>query len=794
MDFPECCRVHHLDNFDDDDEEMTRSRRASQGTIDMSLFHGIGGGISTTNFLHDSGSVERGVLVHRGLRVRMGIDVGHCKRQLHPTTRTFRYKGSPIVYAKALVGAFPSGGVVAVTHRVQAELAGQMSLLKGSSLCHLGVHVISDKVRAKCSVFAIVPSDLEARLLRMKPLEVKFEIAPGYLSAPGVMPLAAVEDSSTQPLERPNEREPDASTKKPPIKRHTLSVHCHNNPNSRPLIIAFASLVLVEEMQTSAPNGVVGSRVGGGSSLSHVIQRFASGNGEMGADEQDGVGAQEGSVRRGVAYLTAMLGDSSIRSGMRSGASMSAAQRAPRASAPGGGSPPHLIIPSSAAGEGIDGASTLNLGPAGDDSVRSGPKDDSVRGGSRHSSRKGGVDDDMSIRSGKSYSHRFSVISNDPDAEGAATFRSLASPSTASRMSGLLSPATNPMMESLRTEAQRLAGPVIRMSLATTNGYECQEDEGNYMVAFDSALDATRWGAILCRIIDNMFAGRFSVAVGMHWAMPTSISPHVSSGRADYFGTIVNAAARVHSLASTRTCTYGRSTTIVTQATLDKLTETPSLFRDLSLDVGSNADSKSDEEPTNGGAAASGGGGDEAAAAAAKEKKIQTEIEEDLSASRGKSRNSRLSCATSTAPEFDNERSGGRANRPIDREAEGLPPIVPPDAPGSPGGEGNLQRGMLFNSLGKQRLKGFTKPIELFTATLPEELSFDLLRLEETIVELSKGKTGDMFDEENSDYDGSLHFWDGEKYAIKNNNSPGGGRDTPDRLTANSGLSDDDNI
>jgi hypothetical protein len=34
-------------------------------------------------------------------------------------------------------------------------------------------------------------------------------------------------------------------------------------------------------------------------------------------------------------------------------------------------------------------------------------------------------------------------------------------------------------------------------------------------------------------------------------------------------------------------------------------------------------------------------------------------------------------------------------------------------------------------------------------------------------VDLSQGKTGDMFDDETTDTGSSAYFWDGEKYAAK---------------------------
>jgi ammonia channel protein AmtB len=493
MSFPDCYEVYHLDSSEEDGLSHVDEDPAPSPSK---------GGLLTRWGGNDPTSTNRGVLIHRGLRIRMGIDVGHCKRLLHPTTRTFRYKGTPIMYAKALVNALPSGGVVAMTHRVQSEMAGQMSLSKGSSLCHLGIHVMSEKISAKCSIFALVPAELESRLLRMKPLEAKFEIAPGYLNAPGVTPKVALPvgldtSSSSRSWENWERGRTEDKASNKATTRNTLAVYCHNNPEARPIVVAFASLVLVEDMTTRTATTDMPRR------MSEVLFGFPGIEGDV----DDPGSPKEGSVRRGISYLSAILGDSVAR---RSGTGTSPRTSAPKVrvslSVPDFRTTP-VIVP-----EEIEQTSLYDTT------------------GSNHS-----------------------------------------------QASKMMSPVSRPVMQALRDEAQRLAGPMVRMSLAMTNGYECQEDEGCFMVAFDSALDAARWGAMLCRIIDSMFADRFSIAVGMHRAMPTSISPHVSSGRADYFGTVVNAAARVHSLAATSTKTKGRSTTIVSRTTFDQVQEAETL-------------------------------------------------------------------------------------------------------------------------------------------------------------------------------------------------------------------------
>lgn len=82
-------------------------------------------------------------------------------------------------------------------------------------------------------------------------------------------------------------------------------------------------------------------------------------------------------------------------------------------------------------------------------------------------------------------------------------------------------------------------------------GYECQEDNGCWMLAFDRMVNAVFFGLQLKSIIhkaeglmgnvdrDNMFK------VGIVSGPFTSMGPHRTTGMADYFGPIVNRAARV---------------------------------------------------------------------------------------------------------------------------------------------------------------------------------------------------------------------------------------------------------
>jgi class 3 adenylate cyclase len=94
----------------------------------------------------------------------------------------------------------------------------------------------------------------------------------------------------------------------------------------------------------------------------------------------------------------------------------------------------------------------------------------------------------------------------------------------------------------------------LRKQLLVLNppGYECQEDAGCWMLAFDRMAHAVTFGLNLkstlsnCDLLgdvdyENMFK------VGILSGPFTSMGPHKTTGMADYFGPIVNRAARVAS-------------------------------------------------------------------------------------------------------------------------------------------------------------------------------------------------------------------------------------------------------
>jgi len=89
------------------------------------------------------------------------------------------------------------------------------------------------------------------------------------------------------------------------------------------------------------------------------------------------------------------------------------------------------------------------------------------------------------------------------------------------------------------------------------SGYECQEDEGAFMLAFANMLDAAVFSILLQRKLTllpwpeellqrgpNQARG-LRVSIGALSGAYTSRRPHASTGRADYFGTIVNRTARI---------------------------------------------------------------------------------------------------------------------------------------------------------------------------------------------------------------------------------------------------------
>ncbi|KAG6617429.1 adenylate guanylate cyclase domain-containing protein [Phytophthora cinnamomi] len=96
---------------------------------------------------------------------------------------------------------------------------------------------------------------------------------------------------------------------------------------------------------------------------------------------------------------------------------------------------------------------------------------------------------------------------------------------------------------------------VARELLRKHNGYECQELQGDFMLAFFTPASAILWcGEFQLRIRQKFREWnmenenqelRFSMSMGIETGVPASVSPHKTSGRADYFGNIVNQTARI---------------------------------------------------------------------------------------------------------------------------------------------------------------------------------------------------------------------------------------------------------
>lgn len=96
---------------------------------------------------------------------------------------------------------------------------------------------------------------------------------------------------------------------------------------------------------------------------------------------------------------------------------------------------------------------------------------------------------------------------------------------------------------------------VARELLRKYNGYECQELQGDFMLAFFNPNSAILWcGEFQLRIRQKFREWNhdaenqdlsFSMSMGIECGIPASVSPHKTSGRADYFGNIVNQTARI---------------------------------------------------------------------------------------------------------------------------------------------------------------------------------------------------------------------------------------------------------
>ena len=96
--------------------------------------------------------------------------------------------------------------------------------------------------------------------------------------------------------------------------------------------------------------------------------------------------------------------------------------------------------------------------------------------------------------------------------------------------------------------SQEMIAKFVRKQLRAMKppGYECQEDNGCWMLAFDRMAAAVLFGLQLVSEIGKLYKNDI-FKIGIVTGPFTSMGPHKTTGMADYFGPIVNRAARVAS-------------------------------------------------------------------------------------------------------------------------------------------------------------------------------------------------------------------------------------------------------
>merc|ERR1712178_247567 len=148
---------------------------------------------------------------------------------------------------------------------------------------------------------------------------------------------------------------------------------------------------------------------------------------------------------------------------------------------------------------------------------------------------------------------------------------------------------------SLATEALGMLRSCVRELLTEggRSGYECQEDEGAFMLAFPNLSETAAFAHALqgelaehpwqdeLRARSPAFSQGLRVGIGALHVSYTSRGPHATTGRADYFGTIVNRTARIAQAAHAGQVLFGADTSMSTTskfkmqlpqgATLDRL-------------------------------------------------------------------------------------------------------------------------------------------------------------------------------------------------------------------------------
>jgi len=346
-----------------------------------------------------------GTLVNRGLRIRMALDVGWCKRTLHETSHSFRYKGDAVNMAKGIVDAMDSGGIIAISQRVHEDIAPRISRLGGLiTIYDLGGYFVSGNDPEPVDIFAVTHPDIHLRVPLMRELNAHSLVRRGYMQAPGVESLhAALMRAMHTSIRSLRSSSTVLDVDRP--KRGTLFSTRHHSPERQlillltpvePVVIVFMSLVSPQKTSRS--------------------------------------------------ILPPALDDHEV------------AERGRRES----------LEPEMEVGE-DDESHTLSAR----DTIDDGPMDTLVEEGVK----------------------------------------------------------------------------LVRFTLDRWGGYECQEDKGVFMLAFEDCHSAVQWSTLVESLVALRWRALLLVSIGMHVDVPTEVRPHGTTGRADYFGTVVNAAARVHSLA-----------------------------------------------------------------------------------------------------------------------------------------------------------------------------------------------------------------------------------------------------
>jgi len=100
------------------------------------------------------------------------------------------------------------------------------------------------------------------------------------------------------------------------------------------------------------------------------------------------------------------------------------------------------------------------------------------------------------------------------------------------------------LVNTAKTHNSTVLAKLIRSKLQDSDhfGYECQEEDGAWMLAFQSTAAAASFGL---KVVGQLNHAPLKVKIGIHSAKFASMGPHAVTGRADYFGPVVNRTARI---------------------------------------------------------------------------------------------------------------------------------------------------------------------------------------------------------------------------------------------------------